>query len=427
MDDDAKGKHFRLVRLGKTKEVPQRAARQRPPPGDRQGRALTPSFVRPGVGPRVAAARAQRDGARVRMRARATRTLSSNARTHARTHARARTHAHTHTHTHARTRTYTHGCTRAGPVQVKEALTTGALDVNEKDPKGDTLLHLAARNGHKAIVKEVPRLRGRAGGQAAAEADREHMHDHADRGNARARRALQLLRRNCDYDTKNAAGQEAWELAYEFNYAELGDYIRDKTGLPKLEAGAADGAVKDDDDGLLDLLGEKSGAGSVPCRMRALAWAHRAPGAAALVLRECSAVRSAGTRVRSCTGAVGRLSSGRTRTDAPCARRLAGARGAGRRWQKGGQKGGQGGHARDARRQAPENAASRPQVCPPPRQADCLGAICLPLCAPLLVRSLAAPACGRRRSARHFSATLARVCTTGCTAGCTTAPWCVRN
>ena len=39
--------------------------------------------------------------------------------------------------------------------QVKEALATGALDVNEKDAKGDSLLHLAARNGHKAIVKEV--------------------------------------------------------------------------------------------------------------------------------------------------------------------------------------------------------------------------------------------------------------------------------
>ena len=83
------------------------------------------------------------------------------------------------------------------------------------------------------------------------------MHDCADCGDARARRSLQLLRRNCDYDTKNAAGKEAWELAFEFNYAELGDYIRDKTGLPKLEAGSADGAArKDDDDGLLDLLGE---------------------------------------------------------------------------------------------------------------------------------------------------------------------------
>jgi ankyrin repeat protein len=38
---------------------------------------------------------------------------------------------------------------------VKEALATGALDVNDTDSKGDTLLHMAARNGHKAIVKEV--------------------------------------------------------------------------------------------------------------------------------------------------------------------------------------------------------------------------------------------------------------------------------
>lgn len=69
---------------------------------------------------------------------------------------------------------------------------------------------------------------------------------------------MQLLRRNCEYDTKNAAGKEAWELALEFNYAELGDYIRDKTGLPPLEErGTAGFAKKGDDDGLLNLLGER--------------------------------------------------------------------------------------------------------------------------------------------------------------------------
>ena len=67
---------------------------------------------------------------------------------------------------------------------------------------------------------------------------------------------LQLLRRNCEYDTKNAAGKEAWELANEFNYTELGDYIRDKTR--PLEAGGIAGAAKKgDDDGLPDLLGER--------------------------------------------------------------------------------------------------------------------------------------------------------------------------
>jgi len=49
-----------------------------------------------------------------------------------------------------RTHTYT-----LGEHQVKEALTAGTLNANAIDPKGDTLLHLAARNGHKAIVKEA--------------------------------------------------------------------------------------------------------------------------------------------------------------------------------------------------------------------------------------------------------------------------------
>lgn len=44
-------------------------------------------------------------------------------------------------------------------------MATDALDVNDTDPKGDTLLHLAARNGHKAIVKEVRnKLQAAAGG-----------------------------------------------------------------------------------------------------------------------------------------------------------------------------------------------------------------------------------------------------------------------
>ena len=90
--------------------------------------------------------------------------------------------------------------------EVKEALATGALDVNERDSKGDSLLHLAARNGHKPIVKE-------------------------------------LLRRNCDFDVKNQAGKEAWELAFDFNFAELGAYIREKTGLPPIGDGGDSAAA----------------------------------------------------------------------------------------------------------------------------------------------------------------------------------------
>jgi len=58
----------------------------------------------------------------------------------------------------------------------------------------------AARNGHKSIVKE-------------------------------------LLRRNCKFDTKNSVGKEEWDLAFDFNFSDLGDYIRDKTGLPSLSKG----------------------------------------------------------------------------------------------------------------------------------------------------------------------------------------------
>ena len=51
---------------------------------------------------------------------------------------------------------------------------------------------------------------------------------------------------------KNAAGKEAWELAFEFNYSELGDYIRDKTGLPPLGSGGGAHAANGTAGGRLD-------------------------------------------------------------------------------------------------------------------------------------------------------------------------------
>ncbi|EKX54812.1 hypothetical protein GUITHDRAFT_63284, partial [Guillardia theta CCMP2712] len=65
--------------------------------------------------------------------------------------------------------------------EVKDALVSGALSVNDRDGKGDSLFHIAARNGHKNIIRE-------------------------------------LLRRNVDFRVKNADGKLAWELAEEYNF-----------------------------------------------------------------------------------------------------------------------------------------------------------------------------------------------------------------
>jgi hypothetical protein len=138
MDDDAKSKLFRLVRLGKTKEVPLPRPRALP--------ASPSSLIRLPCSPNTS-------GACMKARAH----VCVRAPNHPTTHTQ------THTNTPARTPARTHAHART---QVKEALATGALDVNDTDSKGDTLLHLAARNGHKAIVKEV---RPRHAPAAAAE------------------------------------------------------------------------------------------------------------------------------------------------------------------------------------------------------------------------------------------------------------------
>jgi hypothetical protein len=122
-----------------------------------------------------------------------------------------------------------------------------------KDTKGDTLLHVAARNNHKNIVKEVasPPYRLRSINECGV----------ADTP------STQLLRRNCAYDTKNMQGKEAWELAFEFNYTDLGEYIRVKTGLPPMADSKVPNAQEDvdkaggvgrgnEDDDLLGMLGE---------------------------------------------------------------------------------------------------------------------------------------------------------------------------
>ena len=61
---------------------------------------------------------------------------------------------------------------------MKEALTAGTLDANAIDPKGDTLLHLAARNGHKAIVKEALHTLSPTHMQHKHTHARTHVHTH---------------------------------------------------------------------------------------------------------------------------------------------------------------------------------------------------------------------------------------------------------
>eukprot|EP00961_Rhodomonas_salina_P109339 1472023-Rhodomonas_salina.1 len=91
--------------------------------------------------------------------------------------------------------------------EVKAALDAGELKVSDTDSKGDTPIHVAARNGHKKIVKE-------------------------------------LLRQKADGTLKNASGKPAWQLALEYNFGELADYIREKHLLPPLtEAEKAGGGA----------------------------------------------------------------------------------------------------------------------------------------------------------------------------------------
>jgi hypothetical protein len=46
--------------------------------------------------------------------------------------------------------------------------------------------------------------------------------------------AKDLIRRGADIQAKNFAGKTCYDLAHEYNYWELGDYLREKVGLPKL-------------------------------------------------------------------------------------------------------------------------------------------------------------------------------------------------
>jgi len=71
------------------------------------------------------------------------------------------------------------------------------VDIGDLDLKGDTLLHAAASQGQKKIARD-------------------------------------LLKRGADIHARNFAGKACYELAHEFNYWELGDYLREKAGLEKI-------------------------------------------------------------------------------------------------------------------------------------------------------------------------------------------------
>ena len=80
---------------------------------------------------------------------------------------------------------------------VKEALDAQTVALDDIDADGNTLLHMAAGQGQKLLVKE-------------------------------------LLRRGADPRVINFGGKTCYDAAHELNYWELGDYIRDKLGLEKL-------------------------------------------------------------------------------------------------------------------------------------------------------------------------------------------------
>jgi ankyrin repeat protein len=77
---------------------------------------------------------------------------------------------------------------------VKEALDAQTVALDDIDADGNTLLHMAAGQGHKLLVKE-------------------------------------LLRRGADPQVINFGGKTCYDAAHELNYWELGDYIRGKLGL----------------------------------------------------------------------------------------------------------------------------------------------------------------------------------------------------
>jgi hypothetical protein len=87
---------------------------------------------------------------------------------------------------------------KLGKIQaVKDALEAETVTVSDIDHDGNTLLHMAASQGHKALVKE-------------------------------------LMRRGADPQIINFTGKRCYDMAHELNYWELGDYIREKVGIEKL-------------------------------------------------------------------------------------------------------------------------------------------------------------------------------------------------
>ena len=79
----------------------------------------------------------------------------------------------------------------------KEALDAQTVALDDIDDDGNTLLQMAAGQGHKLLVKE-------------------------------------LLRRGADPQVTNVGGKTCYDAAHQLNQWVLGDYIRGKLGLHKI-------------------------------------------------------------------------------------------------------------------------------------------------------------------------------------------------
>ena len=105
----------------------------------------------------------------------------------------------------------------------KEALDEQTVAIDDIDDDGNTLLHMAAGQGHKLLVKE-------------------------------------LLRRCANPQVVNFGGKTCYDAAHQLNHWELGDYIREKLGLQKIGASLPPRESDPDVEQMRALVGERLSA-----------------------------------------------------------------------------------------------------------------------------------------------------------------------